>query len=71
MDDAVSPAALADLLGISTRSLDTRVKLPLRVPFFSARWFWTVLARVPQQTHDRGYAATRDDAMGLKAAWRA
>jgi hypothetical protein len=30
-------------------------------------WFWTITARVP---HDRGYAATREDAMvDFKAAW--
>jgi hypothetical protein len=33
-------------------------------------WFWTITARVPQSTHDRGYAATREDAMSaFKAAW--
>ena len=33
------------------------------------RWFWTIAVRVPQQPHDRGYAATREDAMvDFKAA---
>lgn len=33
-------------------------------------WFWTITARVPQAATDRGYAATRDDAMAaFKAAW--
>jgi hypothetical protein len=32
--------------------------------------FLTITARVPQQTHDRGYAATREEAMAaFKAAW--
>jgi hypothetical protein len=26
-------------------------------------WFWTIPARVPQSTHDRGYAASREQAM--------
>ena len=26
-------------------------------------WFWTITARVPQSTADRGYAASREDAM--------
>jgi hypothetical protein len=33
------------------------------------RWFWTITARVPQSTHDRGYAASREQAMAdFKAA---
>ena len=34
------------------------------------RWFWTITVRVPQSTADRGYAASREDAMAdFKAAW--
>jgi hypothetical protein len=34
------------------------------------RWFWTIAARVPQSPYDRGYAATREEAMAdFKAAW--
>jgi hypothetical protein len=34
------------------------------------RWFRTMTARVPQSTHDRGYAASREEAMeDFKAAW--
>lgn len=29
------------------------------------RWFWTILARAPQSTHDRGNAATREQAMAI------
>jgi hypothetical protein len=33
-------------------------------------WFWSITARVPQSTHDRGYAATREEAMAaFKARW--
>jgi hypothetical protein len=35
------------------------------------RWFWTITTRVPQSKHDRGYAASCEDAMaGFKAAWK-
>jgi alkylated DNA nucleotide flippase Atl1 len=33
-------------------------------------WFWTITARVPQSTNDRGYAASREQAMAdFKARW--
>ena len=33
-------------------------------------WFWTITARVPQQQHDRGYAATGQETMtAFKLAW--
>jgi len=34
------------------------------------RWFWTITVRVPQKLTERGYAATREEAMAaFKAAW--
>jgi hypothetical protein len=34
------------------------------------RWFWTITARIPQSTHDRGYAVSREQAMtDFKAQW--
>jgi alkylated DNA nucleotide flippase Atl1 len=33
-------------------------------------WFWTITARGPQGTLDRGYAATREEAMAqFKTQW--
>jgi hypothetical protein len=33
------------------------------------RWFWTIIVRMPQYPHDRGYAASRELAMAeFKAA---
>ena len=34
------------------------------------RWFWTITAQLPNTMHDRGYAATREEAMAqFKARW--
>jgi hypothetical protein len=34
------------------------------------RWLWTITARVRNTMHDRGYAASREQAMAdFKAAW--
>jgi hypothetical protein len=34
------------------------------------RWFWSILARNPQTPHDRGFAASREQAMAdFKARW--
>jgi hypothetical protein len=34
-------------------------------------WFWTITARVPNSMYDRGYAASREEAMAdFKAAWQ-
>jgi hypothetical protein len=36
------------------------------------RWFWTITARVPQSAYDRGYAASREEAMqDFKVRWSA
>ena len=36
------------------------------------RWFWTITVRVPQKLTERGYAATRAEAMvDFKTAWDA
>ena len=33
-------------------------------------WFWSITARVPNSMYDRGYAASREDAMAeFRAAW--
>jgi hypothetical protein len=33
-------------------------------------WFWTITARFPNTMHDRGYAATREEAMAqFKTRW--
>jgi hypothetical protein len=33
-------------------------------------WFWSITARIPQSTHDRGYAESREQAMAdFKMAW--
>jgi hypothetical protein len=33
-------------------------------------WLWMITARVPQSMHDRGYAASREQAMAdFKARW--
>jgi hypothetical protein len=29
-------------------------------------WFWTITARVPQSTHDRGYAASREEILARR-----
>ena len=31
-------------------------------------WFWTIFVREPQAMHDRGYAATREQAMAALVA---
>jgi hypothetical protein len=34
------------------------------------RWCWTIAARMPQSAYDRGYAASREEAMAdFKARW--
>jgi hypothetical protein len=33
-------------------------------------WFWTITAHLPNTMHDRGYAATREEAMAqFKTRW--
>ncbi len=34
-------------------------------------WFWSITGRVPEYPQDRGYAASREQAMAdFKAAWQ-
>ena len=45
--------------------------MDLRNAAIAAGSFRTITARVPQYPHDRGYAATREQAMAaFKAAWQ-
>ena len=41
-----------------------------RVASRETPWFWTITARVPQKLTERGYAASREQAMAdFKAGW--
>jgi hypothetical protein len=51
------------------RKVISRIFLATMVPE-GQPWFWTITARLPQWPHDRGYAATREEAMvAFKRAW--
>jgi hypothetical protein len=63
-----NPADDYEVFDANRRSIG-RIMLHPRAPA-GMPWFWTITARVPQSTYDRGYAATREEAMAdFKARW--